>query len=218
MTTSSLLREATGADPSAVENAAVEATVDMCVNAFDTIVAALSPSMPRSRAQEPPTSRGGVFVTWNVSRSRDARYSLRGCIGTLSPAPLHIAIPRYATQAAFHDSRFDPISAAELPKLKVAVSVLSRFEEAEHVYDWSIGVHGIILTLEGGYSATYLPEVCSDNGWSKQFCVRSLTEKAGYRRPLDESVLKSASVTRYQSTKSEITFEDYAKIVQSARQ
>ncbi|PXF46758.1 hypothetical protein BWQ96_03449 [Gracilariopsis chorda] len=191
-----------------------DATVQMCAKAFETITATLRPGLPSPPDIDLPNSKGGVFVTWSVLRGRDSHYSLRGCIGTLTPAPVHIAVPRYAAQAAFHDSRFDPISASEVSKLKVGVSVLSQFEAAEHVYDWVVGVHGIVLSLAGGYSATYLPEVCAEHGWTKEFCVRSLAEKAGFRGAVDQSVLNSATITRYQSSKIELTFSDYMKLIE----
>ncbi|KAI0567666.1 AMMECR1 [Gracilaria domingensis] len=206
--------------PSLVDEASsrTEATVQMCAKAFETIATQLRPDLPSLPDFDLPNSQGGVFVTWSVPRGRDSHYSLRGCIGTLSPAPLHIAVPRYAAQAAFHDSRFDPISSAELSKLKVGVSVLSQFESAKDVYDWITGVHGIVLYLPGGYSATYLPEVCAEHRWTKEFCLRSLAEKAGFRGLVDESVLNSASVTRYQSSKTELAFDDYMELVERTEQ
>ncbi|CAN8066629.1 unnamed protein product [Agarophyton chilense] len=205
--------------PSSVDvSSHTEATVEMCAKAFETISTQLRPDLPSPPEIKLPSTHGGLFVTWSVPRGRDFHYSLRGCIGTLSPAALPIAIPRYAIQAAFHDSRFDPISAAELLKLKVGVSVLSQFEPAKNVYDWRIGVHGIVLHLPGGYSATYLPEVCGEHGWTKEFCVKSLAEKAGFKGYVDESVLMSASLTRYQSSKIELTFEDYMKRIEATHE
>lgn len=190
------------------------ATRDMCAKAFHTICTTLRPELPSPPPLQLPTSEGGLFVTWSVPRGRQTHYSLRGCIGTLSRARLDAAVERYASYAAFSDSRFDPIAASELDNLKVGVSVLSGFEKAQTVFDWDVGTHGIILELAGGrYSATYLPEVCRDQGWSKEACVRSLAEKAGYRRPINDAVLEAAVVTRYQSTKAELFFEEYIELV-----
>lgn len=187
----------------------------MCAKAFETILARLRPDLPSPQSLQLPDTKGGVFVTWSVKRGRDQHYTLRGCIGTLSPATIHTAIQRYATHAAFNDSRFDPITASELPTLKVGVSILSAFEQVDDVYDWEIGVHGIVLTLfDERYSATYLPEVCSEHGWTKQFCLRSLAEKAGYKGTLDTHALMSASVTRYRSAKVEMEFDDYIKFIE----
>lgn len=203
------------AETAAPSQVLTPATKDMCAKAFQTILKTLRPDLPPPVALDLPDSKGGLFVTWSVPRGRNSQYALRGCIGTLSPARLDVAVERYASHAAFHDSRFDPITASELPKIKVGVSVLSGFEKACSLYDWQVGVHGIILELDGGkYSATYLPEVCREQGWTKERCLRSLAEKAGFRRELDDEVLEAAVVTRYQSTKAELFFEDYLETIQ----
>lgn len=190
------------------------ATKDMCAKAFHTICTTLRPELPPPPTLDIPVAEGGLFVTWSAPRGPRGNYSLRGCIGTLSRARLDAAVERYASYAAFSDSRFDPIAASEVGNLKVGVSVLSGFEKANHVYDWDIGKHGIILELAGGrYSATYLPEVCSDQSWSKDVCIRSLAEKAGYRRPISDAVLEAAVLTRYQSTKAELRFQEYLELI-----
>lgn len=190
------------------------ATDDMCAKAFETLLARLRPDLSAPSSIELPTTVGGVFVTWSAPRGLNNHYSLRGCIGTLTPAPIDTSVARYASLAAFYDSRFDPISASEVSKLKVGVSILSCFEEAEDVYDWDIGVHGIVLSV-AGYSATYLPEVCAEHSWTKTFCVRNLAKKAGYTGPLHDEDLLSARVTRYQSTKNEMLFEEYMTLIES---
>lgn len=199
------------------------ATSAMCAEAFSTLVARLQPDRALQTPCELPDASGGVFVTWSVPRHtarstsprRQHTYTLRGCIGTLKPCGVASAIPRYALHAAFHDPRFDPIGEAELPGLKVGVSVLSMFEKADHAYDWDVGVHGIILEFgDGRFSATYLPEVCKDHSWSKEYCVQSLAEKAGYKGRLEGSLLDQAIVTRYQSTKAEMLYEQYLELGQ----
>ncbi len=63
----------------------------------------------------------GVFVT--LHRNRE----LRGCIGSLAAIePLAEGVRRNAVNAAFHDYRFAPLIAAELPELHIEVSVLSE--------------------------------------------------------------------------------------------
>ena len=66
------------------------------------------------------------------------------------------------------DSRFNPMSREELPKLQVSVSILCHFEDASDFLDWDLGVHGIRIEFfnERGAkkTATYLPEVASEQG------------------------------------------------------
>lgn len=189
------------------------ATRDMCAHAFSILLARLRPHQREAKFGPIPEGIGGVFVTWSVPRGRYETYALRGCIGTLKTAELSDAVPRYAAHAAFSDPRFDPIASDELPGLKVGVSVLSRFERADDVYDWTVGVHGIILEFGNGrFSATYLPEVCYEHAWSKQYCVQSLAEKAGFSGRLEGHMMEEAVVTRYQSTKAEMTFEEYQQL------
>jgi AMME syndrome candidate gene 1 protein len=205
----------------------VTANVAMCAYAFDVISSKLkvptrsgANGSPERFPDAVPDATGvGVFVTFN-ERDDPMRsltgYALRGCIGTLSPTDLRPALRRYAAYSAFEDSRFSPITRGELPNLQAAVSVLSGFSQAQGgVYDWTIGVHGIILDLypkgPSGrkYSATYLPEVCAEQGWSKEECIESLARKSGYRGPLTPAVLDTAELTVYVSTKAVLTYEDY---------
>ena len=46
--------------------------------------------------------------------------------------------PQLCLHSALQDSRFSPIAAHELPKLKCAVSLLTNFEECAHAMDWEV--------------------------------------------------------------------------------
>lgn len=61
-----------------------------------------------------------MFVTWKIGRDQ----RLRGCIGTFAEMDLHTGLKEYALTSAFKDTRFDPITREELPKLTVSVSIL----------------------------------------------------------------------------------------------
>ena len=102
-----------------------------------------------------------LFVTWYIGKDK----RLRGCIGTFTPLNLHYGLHEYAITSAMKDSRFDPISREEMPRLRVSVSILTNFEEASNYLDWEVGKHGIRIEFEKekGFkgSATYLPEVAS---------------------------------------------------------
>jgi AMMECR1 domain-containing protein len=75
------------------------------------------------------------------------------------------------------DTRFSPISAEELSRLHVSVSILRHFEESGGYLDWEIGIHGIRIEFlnDHGYkrTATYLPEVAPEQGiWLHgSFCI-----------------------------------------------
>lgn len=101
----------------------------------------------------------GTFVTLKVGGQ------LRGCIGNLEPvSSIYEGIQRNALNAAFHDSRFTKLTADELEKVHIDISILTRplpliYRDGEDlVTRLRPGVDGVILGL-GHYSATFLPQV-----------------------------------------------------------
>ena len=119
--------------------------------------------------------RRGVFVTLNE------RGQLRGCIGRHeSDVPLYKLVPQMAVAAAFGDPRFQPLSPAELDAVHIKVSVyLTNVYKIAGLDEFEMGVHGIIIR-KGGRSATYLPEVPTEVGWTTvDEEMASLCHKAG---------------------------------------
>lgn len=113
-----------------------------------------SVSLPPELAQP-----GAAFVTLTL----DAE--LRGCIGSLEAVrPLAEDVADNARAAAFEDPRFPPLTAGELPDLRIEVSVLSKPEpidcgsEAELLAALRPGVDGLVLEC-GAHRATFLPQV-----------------------------------------------------------
>jgi len=185
----------------------------MCMRCFDVLTTKLRkrgvvPDPPKGIDQK--ETCGGLFVTFE--KRDDDEYDLRGCIGALSEIGVLRGLDHYTTHSAFRDSRFDPISLDELEKLKVSVSLLEKFEEAEDAFDWEVGKHGIIINFSANcrsYSATYLPHVASEQGWNKHETINSLIRKSGYRSTVTNSLYDTISLTRYQSKKSEATYQEY---------
>lgn len=102
---------------------------------------------------------GATFVTL----TEDGR--LRGCIGSLEAhRPVGEDVVANARAAAFRDPRFPAVTAAELPRLRVEVSLLSAAEpltfaaEADARAQLRPGVDGLILTARG-HRGTFLPQV-----------------------------------------------------------
>ncbi len=102
----------------------------------------------------------GVFVTLNK------RGALRGCIGSLVGAEkLADGICHHALNAAFHDSRFPPLSSDELEHLKINISILTppqtlEYRDAEDLLvQLRPGIDGVILSGPGGRGATFLLQV-----------------------------------------------------------
>lgn len=185
------------------------ASVEMGIYCFDTLVHHLKsrtqPQMVPQFTSEPYP----LFVTWMKGNTK----KLRGCIGTFKPVNLHTGIREYALESAFGDTRFDKISIHEVPELHVGVSILINFEDAEDYLDWEVGKHGIKIefTTNTGQrkSATYLPEVASEQRWNKLETIDSLIRKSGFIEPIDDTVRQSIKLTRYQSEKISCSYKDY---------
>ncbi|KAF2444361.1 hypothetical protein P171DRAFT_31526 [Karstenula rhodostoma CBS 690.94] len=158
----------------------------------------------RARKEESPTATP-LFVTWNtVAKSNGTRLSekrLRGCIGTFEPQQLDRGLRQYAIISALEDTRFNPISASELPTLECGVTLLTDFEPVSDPLDWAIGTHGlrISFTYHGRrYGSTYLPDVAKEQGWTKEETLVSLMRKAGWSGRKDEWRKVELGVVRYQ--------------------
>jgi hypothetical protein len=122
--------------------------------------------------------KGATFVTLTQGGE------LRGCIGTLEAhRPLAEDLEHNARASAFGDSRFAPLTEAELPRTRVEVSLLSRAEplsfadEAEALAQLRPDVDGIILEA-GWHRATFLPQVWEQLPNPREFMAH-LKHKAG---------------------------------------
>ena len=144
---------------------------------------------------------------------------LRGCIGSLTPRYLHDALEEYALHSSLRDTRFEPIQNSELPLLMCKVSLLQSTELSRHCFDWNIGKHVIIvqfedrsgmLNLDKTWSATYLPDVAMQEGWSKVKTIDSLIRKTGYEGCITDDLRNSLEVTRYESSVTKMTFQEYS--------
>lgn len=121
----------------------------------------------------------GAFVTLNKDRM------LRGCIGYPEPiAPLVNAVIDVAISAAVNDPRFSPVTASELPDLRVEVSVLTKPElievnrPEEYMDKIKIGEDGLIIE-RGPYKGLLLPQVAVEWGWNVEEFLYNTCVKAG---------------------------------------
>jgi AmmeMemoRadiSam system protein A len=111
----------------------------------------------------------GAFVTLKKAGQ------LRGCIGYIEPLEALIIAVRDNAIAAANDPRFLPVTAAELGKIKIEISVLTVPEEVKFK-DIKKG-DGVIIK-KGINSATYLPQVWEDLP-QKEVFFGTLCQKAG---------------------------------------
>lgn len=155
-----------------------------------------------------------LFVTWKIGKEK----RLRGCIGTFSAMRLHSGLREYAITSALRDSRFSPITRDEIQRLTVSVSILQGFEEARGYLDWTIGVHGIRIEFynERGSkrTATYLPQVASEQGWDQTQTIDSLLRKGGYRAQITPETRRSIKLTRYTSQEWHLSYNEYRELLE----
>lgn len=159
-----------------------------------------------------------LFVTWKIGRDK----RLRGCIGTFSAMHLHSGLREYALTSALKDSRFSPITRDEFPRLTVSVSILQNFEEARGYLDWTLGIHGIRIEFlnERGCkrTATYLPQVATEQGWDQTQTIDSLLRKGGYRAAITPETRKSIKLTRYRSQEIQMNYKEYRETLERKAQ
>jgi len=83
-----------------------------------------------------------------------------------------------AVNAAMHDFRFTPVQSTELPDITVDVSILSPIRAIPNLDAFKLGQQGIILG-KGMARAVFLPEVATEQGWTKEETLSHLSQKAG---------------------------------------
>eukprot|EP00818_Percolomonas_sp_WS_P004035 CAMPEP_0117443190 /NCGR_PEP_ID=MMETSP0759-20121206/4563_1 /TAXON_ID=63605 /ORGANISM="Percolomonas cosmopolitus, Strain WS" /LENGTH=234 /DNA_ID=CAMNT_0005235149 /DNA_START=248 /DNA_END=952 /DNA_ORIENTATION=- len=217
------------------------ASPDMCAHCFDHLLFSLNghsseysdnhhlsttpqtPTITSSVTPSFPNEKTPLFVTWEKFSHSQKEYQLRGCIGTFSKPKLHEGLSTYATIAAFQDSRFSPIQFEEVKLLKCSINLLVNFEWANDVFDWEPGTHGIHIffrhpVMGRDCSATYLPSVMSDMNWGHNDALSSLYRKAGWKGEITKKLMQQTRLERYQSSKCELTYEEYVEKYQNGRQ
>ncbi|VBB42046.1 Protein Mbar_A1807 [uncultured Desulfatiglans sp.] len=141
-----------------------------------------TPVEPGSTGGRPDTGvfreRRGTFVTL----TRDGQ--LRGCIGHIAAqAPLIESVRENALSAAFRDPRFRPLSADEVDRIAIEVSILTEpqlmayADAAELLAKLRPGVDGLIIK-KGYHQATFLPQVWEQLPRKEEFLAH-LCLKAG---------------------------------------
>jgi hypothetical protein len=115
----------------------------------------------------------GAFVTLK----KDGK--LRGCIGRFDAnLPLWEIVQRMAIAASTEDSRFYPVTPEEVDDLHIEVSVLTPLRLISSIEEIELGKHGIYIK-QGYNSGTFLPQVATETGWSKEeFLGRCARDKA----------------------------------------
>jgi len=116
----------------------------------------------------------GAFVTLNKN------HSLRGCIGHFEAnLPLWQVVQQMAVASATQDHRFSEVHRNEIGELEIEISVLTPLKRIKSADDFSLGKQGIYIK-KGYSSGTFLPQVATQTGWSKdEFLGHCARDKAG---------------------------------------
>jgi MEMO1 family protein len=132
----------------------------------------------------------GAFVTLTK------KGQLRGCIGSFSASkPLYQVVQDMAVAASNNDTRFDKVSANEIDKIDIEISVLTPMKKIASIDEIVLGRDGIYIK-KGFDAGTFLPQVATETGWTKEeylgYCAR---DKAG----LGWDGWKNADIYTYQA-------------------
>lgn len=150
----------------------------LLAHARHAIASALNIDLPAPPEDPRLAERGATFVTLKEDGE------LRGCIGSLNAhRTLSKDVVENALAAALRDPRFPPLTAAEWPRIKVEVSLLSDPEfmdfkdEADVLSRLRPGIDGVIF-FNGCQKATFLPQVWEQLPEPRDF-MAALKRKAG---------------------------------------
>ncbi len=126
----------------------------------------------------------GVFVTlWRQHDERDRAFvdptlGLRGCIGHVeADQPMVDVVQSMAVSAATNDPRFAPVTAVELPDIRIEISVLSPLFLIHNIEEIEVGKHGLVIET-ARRRGLLLPDVPTRRGWSRKEFLEALCYKA----------------------------------------
>jgi len=122
------------------------------------------------------TSMAGAFVTLKKNGM------LRGCIGMIEARyPLYKVVSEMAEKAAMCDPRFESVQKDELEDMDLEISVLSPLRRIKSVEEVEIGRHGLVVE-KGFYRGLLLPQVATENNWTREEFLEYTCTKAGLGR------------------------------------
>ena len=176
---------------------------------------------PSASASEVLNQERGAFVTLRKSGE------LRGCIGYTSAAkPLYMTVRDTATLAALRDTRFQPVSASELPQLEYEISVLSPLRRVQDIRQIKVGQHGLLMKNGGTRAFCFRRYRWKRNGiargsWKKPAPKRACAPIAGRMRTQTSSCLQrwySARTGRKRLCPRRLCLQAYPRGQESRRQ
>jgi AmmeMemoRadiSam system protein A len=140
-----------------------------------TLAVAGEPSLQEFPSDEILQLPAGAFVTLH------RRGRLRGCVGQLPGRDALVAVVAHcARAAALDDSRFEPVTSAEVSEIEIEVSVLSALQDVT-LEAIEAGKHGLVVS-QGRQRGVLLPQVATQFNWGAQRFLEETCVKAGLER------------------------------------
>jgi AmmeMemoRadiSam system protein A len=121
---------------------------------------------------------------------------LRGCIGHLEEdgALVH-TVAECARLACTEDPRFPAVTASEMDRLEVEISVLGPFQRVTSLHEVVVGRHGLLIEHQGR-RGLLLPQVATEFQWTAHVFVEQTCGKAGLPR---DSWSRGATLYRFEA-------------------
>lgn len=158
--------------------------------ARESIQEEFSKTPPKFPAGKQFKQARGIFCTLKKNNN------LRGCIGFPLPSyPIAEAVYQAAKSAAFQDPRFPPLTEDELKEIKIELSILTLPQDTE-IKEIKLGEDGLICDYHG-YQGLLLPQVASENNFSKVKFLECLCNKASL--PKDAWSKQGFKLQRFQA-------------------
>lgn len=140
---------------------------------IDSLFDGKDPEQPDYKKYPLLKEKLGAFVTLTIN------HQLRGCIGyIIGREPLFDTICSAAIHAAVNDPRFSALKKAELDKIHIEISILSKFVLIKNYDEIIIGKHGLYLDEGGG--GLLLPQVATEHKLNREQFLSALCNKAGF--------------------------------------
>jgi AmmeMemoRadiSam system protein A len=139
----------------------------------------LEANLNKQPSPECTISQGSLVAYKGAFVSLHRRDELRGCIGQLYPdRELYKTVQHCVLSAALEDTRFLPVTLAELKELDIEISVLTPFHRIESVEEIEVGKHGLYI-VQGHFRGLLLPQVATQYQWDRTTFLEQTCRKSG---------------------------------------
>ncbi len=139
---------------------------------IETMLFQKSPLHVKGNVPSSCNHNAGAFVTLTINGN------LRGCIGYIEPIkPLYQTVIECASNAAFNDPRFEPITKDEFNKLHIEISVLSPLKQVATLDEVRLGTDGLFI-VKGNRRGVLLPQVATEFGFTREQFFEHTCQKA----------------------------------------